>query len=248
MRRTVLAMFCAVGIALAADDPTLALARRAASEYGATLPNYFCQETMERYNVVSNSLRTLPRQLDTVQAEVVYEQGKETFRNLRVNGKPVERADGGIWAVGVFGPLMASLFEPRLEAEFHLRGEAREAGRAAVRYDFSVAEARSNWVISVAQGQVQPAYHGSIWVEAATGRILRHELETSSLPDAFQYQAASLSVRYRFVTINGTEYLLPRTTESRLCPRNYFYCDRVEATYTGCRKFSAESSLKFDGE
>jgi hypothetical protein len=243
-----LGLFLLLSTALAQEDATLAMARGAATAYGASLPDYVCQESMQRYNVAGLNFRSLPRLADRVQAEVVYEHGNETFRNLRVNGRPAETATGGIWSIGVFGPLMASLFEVRIGAQFHRRGEGKEAGRKAIRYDFDVAEAHSNWVITVDPDKVKPAYRGSIWVEAATGRVLRHEIETVTLRPPFYYQRAALKVRYRFLTINGTEYLLPSTMESELCPRGYIYCDRVEATYNGCRKFSAESSLKFDEE
>ena len=116
-----------------------------------------------------------------------------------------------------------------------------------MRYDFTVAEDNSNWVVTAGK-QVKPPYRGSIWVEAATGRLLRHEMATTKMPSTFYYQEAELKLRYRFATINGTEYLLPQNMESVLCPRGYTFCDRVDATYSGCRKFSAESSLKFDAE
>jgi len=256
MRAALIAGLWLLGSAFAqseADaDPVLTLARRAAAEYGTSLPNYVCQESMERYNVVPNNFRAQPRHLDTVLAEVVYENGKENFRNLRVNGRPAAQAAGGIWSIGVFGPLMASVFDPRLAAEFRRRDTGHEGGRAVVRYDFTVPEAKSNWVITNfvrgAEVKAKPGYHGSIWIEISSGRILRHEIETGKMPPAFYYQEASLKVRYRFVKINSQEYLLPQTTESRLCPRGFLYCDRVDATYSDCHKFSAESSLKFDAE
>ena len=144
------------------EDPLLAQARLAVDAYGSGLPDYVCQESIERYTVSGAGVRARAVQLDTVTAEVVYEHGKESFRNLRVNNKPVQQASGGIWSVGFFGPMMLSLFDPRISTEFHRRGNSREAGRAAVRYDFEVPANKSNWQVTGEGVELKPAYRGSI--------------------------------------------------------------------------------------
>jgi len=248
MRLSLAALLILARLAWAQEDPLLARARVAVNEYGSGLPDYVCQESIERFTISGLGQRSRVVQLDTVTAEVVYERGKESFRNLRVNDKPVAQPTGGIWSVGFFGPMMLSLFDPRIPAEFRRRGTSREAGRSAVRYEFEVTADKSNWQLTGEGINLKTAYRGSIWVEASTGRILRHEIVALDLPSKFYYSGGSMKVHYGAVQINGREYLLPRTTESSMCPRNAFACERNIAQYSGCHKFGAESTLTFDEE
>jgi hypothetical protein len=227
-------------------DPLLEKARTVAEAYGSTLPDYVCEESIERFQVVGAGSRSRTVQLDTVAAEVVYEQGKETFRNLRINGKATDKTGNGIWSVGVFGPMMVSLFDPRIEAELQRRGTSTQMGRRSVRYDFAVKLEKSNWQITGGGDRAMAAYRGSIWVDANTGQILRHEMRSVRLPPKFFFRDASMMLQYGPVRINGKEYLLPHESQSKLCPANANSCESMRATYKNCRKFSADSTLKFD--
>ena len=84
-----------------------------------SLPNYFCQEHITRF--ASTTQKVDWRPLDVVSATVVFENGRDEYRNLTVNGKPVNKRMedlGGAWSTGEFGTIAADLFSPATAAEF----------------------------------------------------------------------------------------------------------------------------------
>lgn len=67
-------------------DDLIRRAAGAAFDFTEGLPNYVCQEQIARY-----ASQTRPadwRAIDIVSAAVVYENGKEDYRDIKVNGKP----------------------------------------------------------------------------------------------------------------------------------------------------------------
>ena len=60
-----------------------------AMNFTDTLPNYICQEVMSRYQ--SESRPADWRALDVVTADVIYENGKEDYRKIAINGKPINK-------------------------------------------------------------------------------------------------------------------------------------------------------------
>ena len=89
--------------------------------------------------------------LDTIGAEVVYEGGKESYRNLTINGKPTKKSpeESGAWSTGEFGTALIDLFHPATAAEFHYQRESRTAGITAKLYDFNVMHDHSHWDVKV---------------------------------------------------------------------------------------------------
>src|SRR4029450_14014063 len=113
---------------------------------------------------------------DVVSAEVVYENGKESYRNLAINGKPIKKGMeelSGSWSTGEFGTLLRDLFSPATAASFRYRKDSTIAGSTAALYDFQVERDHSHWRVQVASQSVFPAYKGSVWIEKKNGRVLR---------------------------------------------------------------------------
>ena len=55
---------------------------------------------------------------------MVYENGKEDYRNIAINGRPINKKMEelpGSWSTGEFGTTLRSLFHPGRQAEFTLR-------------------------------------------------------------------------------------------------------------------------------
>src|SRR5207253_11468126 len=106
-------------------DPVIEKAREAAESFTETLPNYVCQQFTARF--VNTSHITSWQAQDVVSAEVVYENGRESYRNLAVNGKPVKKSMeelGGSWSKGEFGTLLRDLFSDSTAAEFRFRRDS----------------------------------------------------------------------------------------------------------------------------
>ena len=165
------------------EDPLIRKATEAALEFTESLPNYVCQEMMSRAESSSQPANWSP--MDVVSVEVVYENGRENYRNLAVNGKATSKKMeelGGAWSTGEFGTVLIDLFSPATAAEFQSRGESRIAGLTAKLYDFSVERGNSHWTLHFGSQSYEPAYGGRVWIDPQTGRVLRIEMQAHELP------------------------------------------------------------------
>jgi hypothetical protein len=97
------------------DPPLIQRAREAAIAYDNQLPNYICDEFVTRWQTL-----TLPPVWETqpvVEAELTYFDGKEEYRNIRVNGKRIKKGgpeDSGTWSYNEFGSMLKVVMGGRL--------------------------------------------------------------------------------------------------------------------------------------
>src|ERR1035441_3902488 len=70
-------------------DPLIRKAADAAMDFTESLPDYVCQELMARYQSMSTPASW--QALDIVGAAVVYQQGKEDYRDVTINGKAIKK-------------------------------------------------------------------------------------------------------------------------------------------------------------
>jgi hypothetical protein len=232
--------------AQAPADPKLEKIREAVATYTKSLPNYYCQQQMARFE--SNSTPANWRAIDVVSASVVFEDGKEQYRDLTINGKPVKKGMeelSGAWSTGEFGTVIADLFSPSTAADFRLIRHGTIAGRDADVYDFEVEQEHSHWRIQVASQTLQPAYKGSVWVDAATARVLRVEMQTRKVPREFPLDTVESAVDYQFVRIGGQEFLLPVHAETLTCIRGSSGCNRNVIDFRNYHHYTGQSKITF---
>lgn len=228
-------------------DPLIAKARAAAENFAVGLPNYVCKEFMARF--ASDSRPVEWRALDVVSTEVVYEKGRESYRNLEINGKPVRKTIeeiGGAWSTGEFGTMLRDLLSPATAAAFHFRRESSAAGARARVYEFDVARSGSHWHVHVASQSIDPAYKGSVWIDPASGRVLRIETQAVSLPRDFPLDTVESAVDYENVRIGSQQVLLPVHAENLACQRGTSACSRNVIDFRNYHKYSAESNVTFE--
>jgi hypothetical protein len=127
-------------------DPVIAEAREVADAFSERLPNFIVQQYTIRN--VSTTYPPQWRAMDIVGAEVAVVNGVEEYRNITVNGKPSKRPVE-------FVTTLQDILSPMTDAAFVKRGEERIAGRTALVYDLTVAQANSNWKIIPEHG---PSY------------------------------------------------------------------------------------------
>src|SRR5262249_52338455 len=103
--------------------PIIVKATEAAETFTETLPNYVVQQLTSRFASNTHLVNWVPQ--DVVSAEVVYENGREDYRNLKINNKPVrkgsEEANNPLMVLGStgeFGTLLRDLFSPATAADF----------------------------------------------------------------------------------------------------------------------------------
>jgi len=99
---------------------------------------------------------------DLVTAKVVYEDGKEDYREITVGGRKTNKSMldlGGSTSTGEFASTLRSLFSPSSHANFKLYHSTRIGQAEAAIYDFKVDLRNSDWTIRVGG---QGAYIGAI--------------------------------------------------------------------------------------
>ena len=227
------------------EDPVIAKAREAVANYTQSLPNYFCQQHVARFASTSpNNWQPL----DVISAVVVLENGKDTYRDIAVNGKPVKKKMeelGGTWSTGEFGMVAADIFSPATAAEFSLRSSTSIAGRDAVIYDFVVELDNSHWLIHAPSQSIRPSYKGSVWLESSTAQVLRIEMMTRRMPKEFPFDKVESAVDYDYVRIGENKFLLPVHAENLTCVRGTPNCTRNVTDFRNYRKYSGESVITF---
>ena len=229
------------------EDALIQKAAEAALEFTETLPNYVCQEMMARS--LSDSQPANWRPQDVIAMAVVYENGKENYRNITLNGKSTNKPLselGGAYSTGEFGTVLIDLFSPATAAEFHQRGESRIAGITAKLYGFDVKRENSHWDLHFGPQTYTPAYAGSVWIDPGTGRVLRIEMEARGLPSDFPADHVESATDYQYVRLgDAKQYLLPVHAETLSCQRGTQYCSRNVIDFRNYHKYSGESSIEF---
>ena len=228
------------------EEVVIEKARQAAGSFLETLPNYVCQEIMTRYQSASSKSW---QPLDVVSMALVYENGQESYRNLAINGKSTKKNMedlSGAWSTGEFGSVLADIFSPATAADFEYRKESRSGGRASLVYDFSVEREHSHWKIMVASQLLLPPYQGSVWVDKATNRVLRIEMQATHIPDAFPTDRVEMATDYEFVRFGDREFLVPVHAETLGCQRDTGYCSRNAIDFRNYHKYSGEANITFD--
>lgn len=224
-------------------DELIERAREAAYEFNEKLPNFICDQLTSRYE--SKTLKPDWKYKDRIQLELVYVGGKEDYRNIRINNKPVKKGgpeDSGTWSSGEFGSMLMDVMATNTNAFFIPRGDSSAAGLSAKVYDYSVRQENSHWQIRFSR-TVMPAYKGALWIDPKTSRVLRIEMATRQLPKNFEIDDVESIVDYGWIALSGQRYLLPLKSENLSCQRDTFNCTKNEIEFRNYRKFQVESQI-----
>ena len=232
------------------DDPVIAKAREVAAQYSGSLPNFFCQQVTTRYQ--SDHPKTGWDALDIVTADVAYEDGKESYKNIKVGTKSVNKNMEdieGTRSTGEFATILDDLLNPYTGATFRRTGAETIHGRSTIVFKFDVPRERSHWRIAAPAQLYYPAISGSIWVDKQTSRVLRIEQQARSMPLLFPFDTVETATDYDFVRLASPEqFLLPVNAEVLSCVRGSRMCSRNRIEFRNYRKFGATSDITFDGK
>jgi hypothetical protein len=232
---------------LRSDDPLIRKAANAALDFTETLPNYVCQEMMARYQ--SETRPANFQALDVVSTEVVYENGKEDYRNIMVNGKASKKSledTGGSWSTGEFGTVLIDLFSPGTAADFHYQRDSRAGSVLAKMYEFDVARENSHWSVHAGSQMYIPAYSGAVWIDPKTSRVLRIEMSAKGMPGEFPLDEVESATDYEYIRLgDAQQYLLPVHAETLSCQRGSNLCAKNIIDFRNYHKYTGESNIKF---
>ncbi len=232
------------------DEPLIRRAADAAMEFTETLPSYVCTEVVTRTQSAGSKGNF--QAIDVVSMEVLYENGKEDYRNIQINGKKTVKKleeSGGAWSTGEFGTILVNLFSPSTAAAFTYRRDSRAGGILAKMYDFEVEKDRSTWSIHAASANYDPGFTGSVWIDPQTSRVLRIEMEAKGMPSNFPLDHVESATDYQYIRLgDAKQYLLPVHSETLSCERGTSFCSKNVIDFRNYHKYTGESSIKFGGE
>jgi hypothetical protein len=229
-------------------DPVIESAREAAYSFSQTLPNYIVQQHTARYGTqAAHGGRTSWQAIDTVTADVISEDGKESYKNILVNGKPPQDAleNSGAWSTGEYATIQLDILADDTNADFHNQRAATIVNRPAFLYDFTVAQANSHWHLHALGESYVPGFSGSIWIDKENSRVLRLEISADNLGRTFPLDTVESAVDYDYVLIGDARHLLPVHSESISCKRGSGECSRNVIDFRNYRKFTTDTSITF---
>ena len=216
--------------------------------YQQQLPDFIAHMTVTETHLRSTTV---------VDAQVTFSREGESYSAMTVNGEPVETGEfKNIPAAlmrfassGEFGSSLVDLFQPGA-AEFQFHKHARLRGKPVVVYDFHVStSSHASWILADGSGHsLRSESRGELWVEAATGRLLREIEEPVHIPAGFEIVSAKTSIDYTETTVGDAGvFLLPSRSESSVCTRQPFLmrlsCFTNVKNFVNYRKFVATTRI-----
>jgi len=205
------------------------------------MPNFICHQEASRYRGNGR----VPS--DLITASVRYEDGNESYSDIKVNGGPTTIATAqatGLWSSGEFASdNVRSIFDATNQPLFQFDREGTVGQHAAWIFTYQIPKQNDPlWRLHAENQVVAPAYGGELWVDEKTGTVLRFESIAKDLPKNFAITRAEQQIDYESVAFaDGSSFVLPvdfsiLTIVGREKTRNV-------VRLTDCHKFRAKGRL-----
>lgn len=231
-------------------DPFLEESRKVVKEYLDELPDFICQQVVERYFDIDGSGRW--DRADTLTYELTYNRKRESYRPLNAVGRPVTKSleqAGGAYSTGDFASGLASLFDQESKAVFKSAGTERLGNRQTKLYDFRVPQETSKLSVK-AEGAptIFAGYSGTVWIDAETKNVLRIEQSVDDLPKSFPVTNSESMVDYDRIKLRGldVDFLLPTRAEFVIGDRRMKQAFRNTILFKFYRKFETDIKIGED--
>jgi hypothetical protein len=230
--------------------------REYALDYSKTLPDFICTQVTRRYAAPRPGTKyggnpdSEPswQTMDTLQIRLSYFEQKEEYKLIFVNNAVTTqdyKTIGGATSTGDFGSMMREVFERSTMAHFEWDHWATLRGRRALAFAYRVPQSRSQWHITYDRKlDIMPAYHGLVYVDAATHKVTRITLDAENIPDSFPVRQAGTVLDYDYVEISGHTFLLPLKSQTVMTATEYM--TRNDTEFRLYRKYETSSDIKFD--
>lgn len=228
------------------SDDLISRSMEWAETFTQGLPNYVCQQMTTRY--MEQSRASGWEAQDVVTAKVIYEDGKEDYREITVGGRRTSKSMlelGGSTSTGEFASTLHSLFSQGSRTQFKPYQSTSVSGTPAMIYDFKVALQNSDWFISVGAQSLRPAYSGSVWIEKQTGEVRRIEMSANNIPKNFPLDTMEWAVDYENVSLGTAKFLLPVHAENLSCQRGSSICSKNDTDFRDYHRYAGESTIEF---
>ena len=199
-------------------DELLSGARDRALGYLDTLMNFKCIELTDRY-LDRKGTGTWTKH-DKVAELVTYENHEETRNVLEVNGDPgnTRPADlKGGRLDGEFGGVQEIVFGPSSKAQFQWKERGKLDDNPVEVFAYRVEAKNSKFsVTALPETPIFVAYHGLVYIDAATRGVRRITIEAEGIPENSPVHASAITIDYDYIGINDHDYLMPVRGEMRM--------------------------------
>lgn len=177
------------------------------------LQSFVCSEQMERYQGRLNGEN--PRQIDTVNAQVSFENGVENYTDIHQNNRQRMSLSNlsGAWSEGEFGTLLRQTRALLATQPVSLQTNADLNGVPVALYSFEVSGQDSPWDLSVKSLQFRVPFRTQVWVSKSSGQILKIARASTAIPPDSGISEIQWSVVLKPVQMDGKTWLLPNTGE-----------------------------------
>jgi hypothetical protein len=229
------------------SDPFIEETRKVVRDYLDELPDFICQEDIQRYFDYDGSGAW--EKADTLIYELTYNRKQESYKPINSVGRPVTRSleeVKGAYSTGDFASGLASLFDVETKAVFKPAGKEILGKRQAIIYDFRVPKESSRMVLK-AEGaaSVILGYSGAVWIDAETKKVLRIDQALDGLPSSNPVTHSESSVDYDFIKLRGldVDFLLPTRAEFIIADRRQKHYFRNIIHFKFYRKFETDVKI-----
>ncbi len=235
---------------LTAADRAAALnaIREYALNYTRNLPNYTCTQTT-RQMVIRETLVRIHPEADLIEEQLSFVDNKEIRKVTKINGVAAS-PDGpdqlrGASSRGEFGNLLDIIFEPATGADIRFDRLSTLNRRRVYVFAFRVPQS-SGYVLTESKRRIQVPFQGSVYADYETKAVVRIEMKCTDIPRGSEYTNAALTLDYKPAMVAGHEYILPEHYSLHFQMVKGFEMSAAE--YTAYRKFSADATVKFEGD
>lgn len=234
-------------------DPFLEETRRNVRDYLEELPDFICQEDIERF--YDYEARGAWDRADKLSYELTYSRKQgEKYKPLSSIGRPPTKSldeAGGATSTGDFASMLAGLFEPATKAFFKPAGKERLGNRQTTLYDFRVPQASSRLQVEAKGFGLRPiiaGYSGTVWIDDEKKLVLRIDHAVDDMPVNYPVTNSESSVDYDMVKLRGleVEFLLPIRAEFIIADRRERKYFRNLLSFKFYRKFETDIKITDD--
>jgi hypothetical protein len=234
-------------------EPAAALQaiREYALNYTKNLPNYTCTQTT-RQSVLREQqvgLRMVPPTMELIEEQLSFSDNKEIRKITKINGIPAS-PDGPdqlrkTSLGGEFGYLLDIIFKPDTGANIRFDRLATLDGRRVYVFAFRVPQS-SGYVLTESRRTIQVPFQGSVYADYKTRAVVRIDMKCTDIPRNSEYMNAALTLDYKPANVAGQEFVLPSHYQLHFQMVKGLVMSSAE--YTDYRRFSADATVKFEGD
>jgi hypothetical protein len=221
--------------------------REYALSYTKRLPNYTCTLTTRQVTRPPSLTENADVRLTVVEEELGFADSKEIRGIKRIDGRPVTRQDEpeGM-SRGEFGNLLDIIFEPVTGADLRWDRTATLENRKVDVLAFHVPQPRG-YLFKESRANIRVPFEGFIYADAQSHVVLRIQMKCTMIPDNSDIRTFDLTLDYRATQVAGLDFILPSHFVLHYMDAREDRQHTNDGRYSGCRRFGADATIRFEG-